>query len=58
MKIENLAAKSSQEMLEDVYGILTDYDGYDSKDAAQITALIDDVVDYIQKWRSAKSKHE
>ena len=58
MKIENLAAKSSQEMLDDVYDILLDYDGYDLINANQLRTLIDDIVDYIEKWRSAKLKHE
>jgi len=54
MKKENLAAKSSQEMLEDIYDILLDYDGYDPNSANQLRALIDDIVDYIEKWKSAQ----
>lgn len=58
MKEENLATKSSQEMLEDIHDILLDYDGYDPNSANQLRTLIDDIVDYIKKWKSAKSRHE
>ena len=56
VKKENLAAKSSQEILEDIYDILLDYDGYDPSNANQLRILVDDVVDYIEKWKSAQTE--
>ena len=54
MKKENLAAKSSQEMLDDIHDILLDYDGYDPSSANQLRTLVDDIVDYIEEWKSAQ----
>ena len=56
VRIDNLATKSSQEMLEDIYDILLDYDGYDPSSANQLRTLIDDIVDYMEKWKSAQIK--